>query len=435
MMGRGTAGDERLAAFRELHALKLQRDRLARYLKPQHPKMLRLGTDINRGEQLLLMYRDQSRAQLAAARQTLQLKIENVQNTIAEWEIKVIRANSKLAEADRLKANIQRLQQQHDRLDMLVQNIGISRNIDQETLEITDHASEPERSYSREIGIAGLGGAGGLGLGLGIILLVALRDDRFGSAREVCELVGNGVVGQVPEVKFNKKNPLLPRDCEEQHMYVESYRNIRSALLYLGIEGAKPKVILVTSAMPDEGKSTVCANLAHTLALGGARVLLVDGDLRKGTLHRLVGLNQAPGFADLLRDTAEPGEVLQTNSLSNLHFIASGKRISNAGDLFVGKALDDLLRTWREQYDHVIIDSTPVFAADDASTFAPKADGTLLVVRNRFSRSGQVKEALELLMLRQAKLLGVVFNRANADSRSYHYYKYKEYYGEPVGKA
>lgn len=425
------AGDDRLAAFKELHVLRLQRDRLAKYLKDKHPKMVRLNSEIRRGEELLSMYKDQSRAQIAAARQTLRLKMENVQQAVTEWQLKVVQANSQLAEAERLKLNVQRVQQVYDRLAKMVENLGISRNLDQETLAVLDPASEPERSYSREISMAGMGGMAGLGVGLGLILLVALKDDRFGSAREVIEKFGNGVVGQVPEVTFNGEKRLMLCDGEEQHMYAESYRNIRSALLYLAIEGAKPKIILVTSALPDEGKSTVAANLAHTLAMGGARVLLVDGDLRKGALHQLVGLNASPGFTELLRRSATLDETLQANSLPNLRFIAAGKRITNAGDLFISRELDDLLRAWREQYDHVIIDSTPIFAADDAVTLAPKADGTLLVVRNRFSRAGQVREALELLMQRQAKILGMVFNRANPKSRAYYYYKYKEYYASP----
>ncbi|HYG35799.1 MAG TPA: CpsD/CapB family tyrosine-protein kinase, partial [Clostridia bacterium] len=188
--------------------------------------------------------------------------------------------------------------------------------------------------------------------------------------------------------------------------------------------------VLITSALPNEGKSTVSANLARTVAQGGARVLLIDGDLRKGTLHSVMGLQREPGLSELLLQNLDPSKVIQIDSIPNLSFIAAGMRLHNPGDLFLGHTFDQLLARWREQYDYVVIDSSPVFAADDATTLAPKVDGTLFVVRSKFTGARQVKEALELLIRRQAKVLGLVLNRADASKRSYHYYKYAEYYAK-----
>jgi capsular exopolysaccharide synthesis family protein len=200
-------------------------------------------------------------------------------------------------------------------------------------------------------------------------------------------------------------------------------------LLFLATEGERPKILLIASAMPSEGKSTVAANLARTLALSGSRVLLVDGDLRKGHLHRLLGLQREPGLAELLTQTCEPDKVMQQDSLPNLTFISCGEMNSaNPGDLFLGSGLDQILARWRQEYDFVVIDSSPLFAADDASCLAPKVDGTLFVVRNRKSSARAAREALELLAQRQARVLGVVFNGADTSGRSYYYYKYAEYY-------
>jgi Mrp family chromosome partitioning ATPase len=97
--------------------------------------------------------------------------------------------------------------------------------------------------------------------------------------------------------------------------------------------------------------------------------------------------------------------------------------------LFLGQAFDQVLARMRRQFDYVLIDSSPVFATDDATTLAPKADGTLFVVRGNFSGARQVREALELLRQRQAKVLGLIFNRADASAHSYYYYKYADYHG------
>jgi len=420
---------ERQSTFQELELLKIQRDRLAKNLRPKHPKIVKLDADIERAVRLIEIFRRQSHEQLAAALQANQMKIENIVASIREWESKVLEANARIAESERLKLNVQRVQTVYDRLVVLLQNVGISRNIDQETLAVLEPASVPVRSYLREISVAGLAVVGSFVLGLGIALLVAVRDDRFTSAVEVDERIG-GLVGLVPNVPSpnGHASRMLLETNDDRHMYAESFRNLRSALLFLPFEGARPKVTLVTSAVPGEGKSTIAANLARALAMGGARVLLVDGDLRKGRLHEILGLPVDPGFAQYLQSGCHAENVMQQDSMPNLVFIPRGKIIGNPGDLFVGSALDGALEKWRKDFDQIIIDSSPVFAADDTSTLASRVDGILFVVREGFSRASAVREALELLALRQAKVLGLVFNRANTKAPSYHYYKYPDYY-------
>ena len=126
--------------------------------------------------------------------------------------------------------------------------------------------------------------------------------------------------------------------------------------------------------------------------------------------------------------------VIQKNSIENFFFLARGNARGQSGDLFLGEAFDQVLVRMRRQFDYVVMDSSPVFAADDASTLGPKMDGTLFVVRGNYSRARPVREALELLQQRQARVLGLVFNRANASARSYYYYKYADYHGAN-GKA
>jgi polysaccharide biosynthesis transport protein len=420
----------RQSDYKEVELLKIQREKLSKYLRPRHPKIVKLDADIQRGEQLMEIYRRQSREQLTAARQTTQLRIANVQASIQEWERKVVEANSRIAEAERLKLNVQRVQSVYDRLAALLQNVGISRNIDQETLAILEPAIPAKRSYRQEISLLAGSGMGGLGLGLAIVLLIAFRDDRFTSVIEINEKFGDSIVGQVPELPGLNGASTLPllQIEDERHTYAEAYRGIRSALLCAPAPNERPKVILITSAVPHEGKSTIAANLARTLALGGARVLLVDADLRRGRLHDLLGKQREPGLAELLLHSAELENAIQVDALPNLSFISRGGNVAHPGDLFLGATFDALLATFRERFDYVLIDTSPVFAADDATTLAPKVDGTLFVVRRRFSRAGAVRAALDLLYQRQARVLGLVFNRADASGDTYYYYKHSEYY-------
>ena len=424
------ASSEQQSSRNEIEILKMQREKLSKYLRPKHPKIVKLDTEIEHAEQLQAIYRQQGREQLVAARQANQMKTDNVMESIKEWEAKVVEANTTIAEAERLRLNIQRIQSVYDRLVLLVQNVGISRGIDQENLAILEPASPSKRSYVSEKSGLALAILGGLAAGLGVVFLIGVRDDRFTSVTEVNSTLGDTVVGLLPEVsqKGGGAMPLLALN-DSRHIYAESYRSLRSALLFLATDGERPKVMLIASSMPGEGKSTVAANLARTLALSGSRVLLVDGDLRKGHLHHLLGLQREPGLAELLAQTCDPDKVMQKDSLPNLTFIScGGKNSGNPGDLFLGSKLDQILARWRQEFDYVVIDSSPLFAADDASCLAPKVDGTLFVVRSRRSSARAAREALELLALRQARVLGVIFNGADTSVRSYHYYKYADYH-------
>ena len=424
-----SAATERQSAVKELEFLKIQREKLSKYLRPKHPKIVKLDADIERGQKLLEMYRNQNREQLATTRQALKMRADSVQASIREWEVKVVDSNARIAEAERLKLNVSRTQGLYDRLVNLLQNVDISRNIDQETLAILESASPAERSYKLDLILLALAILGSLVLGGGIIALITIRDDRFTSVVEVNATLGDNVVGLLPEVTQQGEVTMSMLELNDpRYMYAESYRSLRSALLFLPVEGERPKVLLITSAVPNEGKSTVAANLARTLALGGSRVLLVDADLRKGHLHKMMGLKCEPGLVELLQQPDNLDSIIQRDSLQNFAFLSRGKALGHSGDLFLGQAFDQVLARLRRQFDYVLIDSSPVFAADDATTLAPKVDGTLFVVRNNFSGARQVREAIELLRQRQAKVLGVVFNRADASAHSYYYYKYADYH-------
>jgi capsular exopolysaccharide synthesis family protein len=426
--GSSAADNGRLTPFQEVQMLKTQREKLSKYLRPKHPKIVALDEQIARGEQLIELFRTQSHDQLLASQQAVKMKVDSILASIKDWEGKVTEANTRIAEAERLKLNVTRAQSLYDRLAALLQNVDITRNTDLETLAILEPASVAKLSYKLIIIVSVLAVFVGLGLGGGIVYLIEKRDDRFTSVVEVNSTLGDAIVGMLPEVPHKRKEPIRLLELDDpRHGYAESYRSLRSALLFLPTEGERPKVLLITSAMPKEGKSTVAANLARTLALSGSRVLLVDADLRKGRLHRSLNMQAEPGLAELLHHTCDPDKVIQRDSIPNFAFVSCGAPCGNAGDLFLGAGFDQALARWRRDFDYVVIDSSPLFAADDASCLAPKVDGTLFVVRRGHSSARAVSEALDLLAQRQARVLGVIFNGADASARGYYYYKYADY--------
>jgi capsular exopolysaccharide synthesis family protein len=207
-------------------------------------------------------------------------------------------------------------------------------------------------------------------------------------------------------------------------------------------EAARPRIILVTSAVPREGKSTVAANLAYSLAVSGSRVLLVDADLRRSSLHQLFGVALKPGLREVLTKglpagaaivpvrlpqalAAESGES-DSFSSAKLFLLPSGESGTGSAEILLGSQVNELLRNLAAQYDYVIIDSPPVLATDDAMGLATKVDGVFMVVRASYTHSRMVRDALDRLHKCQVKILGMVYNRS-APSADY-YYRYRRDY-------
>jgi len=459
---------EFLGAQQKLQEVRIMRSRLSKSLRPEHPKIVKLDEQIAEGEKLVEYFSQQSHEQLANARQTVKLRIDPMQETIKEWEAKVNNASERIAECERLKLNVARLQELHDHLLALLQTVDVSKNLDQENITILDRPSEA-KDARRAILVAAFLLFVGLGAGLGLVFLVEQADDRVMSLEELGRRFEEWVVGQVPEVRRakKKKRPALLDADDHRHIFAESHRNIRSALFFANYNEPRPKTLLVTSAIPSEGKSTVAANLARTIAFAGGRVLLVDGDIRRGVLHQLFETPQGPGLSDLLLNggdlshcvipislNSQPSTLIPQPSTLNPHpspvsgppadpqlstinsqhssgglwLLPRGQTAHNSGELFLSEKCDRLLARMREEYDCVILDSIPVFAADDTTSLAPKVDGVLFVMRNKFTSADTARHALELLYERQAKVLGLIFNRADAHSRGYDYYKYAKFY-------
>lgn len=263
------------------------------------------------------------------------------------------------------------------------------------------------------------------------MLLVEFFSDRFTSPNEMSLHLDEEVLGQIPDSRIgpvNRKPGLLLAQSDGQQAFAEAFRGLRSSLLFMPVETTKPKIILVTSAVPKEGKTTVSANLAATLALAGSRVLLVDADLRRSALHRIFEVSPKPGLWEVLNEKVSPSQAIVATSETDLFFLPAGDSRSSGSEVFLRHPIDRLLRDWAAQYDYVVIDSAPVLATDDAGTLGPKADGVFMVVRASHTSSQLVREALQRLYRRNVKILGVVYNRATSSTDYYSRYT-KDYYG------
>lgn len=420
--------EDYLEMRKELNRLKAEKEEFERYLKPKHPKMIQFNRDIERAEHRLEIYRKQARQQLDETKQELRNRIKNLQKIIEKWEEKALENRSKLAEYERLNAEHKRKEELYNKLLGSMQSIDLNLNVDQETVSILEDASPP-REIREDFGKQMTQSAAfGLMLGAGLIYLVSLIDVRVITSNDLKQSFNLPVLGMIPleKVPRDRDLPLLTHN-DQRFVFAESFRTLRSSLIFLDMEMPSCLVIGITSSIPREGKTTVAGNLAVTLASASSPTLLVDGDLRRGQLHDRLGVNREPGLTDLLRSRRAAGDVIRKTEYTNLDFMATGELPDNPAELLLSPALDRFIQEMRLQYDYVLFDLPPILAADDTNTVAKKLDGSLYTVRSGITQVRQVKPALDRLAFSRANLLGFVLNSLDSRQQDY-YYKYYGYY-------
>jgi succinoglycan biosynthesis transport protein ExoP len=420
--------DQYLETKQQLAILKSERDEFAKVLRPKHPRMVEFSEKISQQETLITTLRQQSLERFKNKRDSIKRQIDNLNSVIADWDKKALSLSERLANYNRIKGNFDRTKSLYDRLVNNLHDVDVTRNVDQDLVSILEKASsgQPVKPGIERVLIIGV--CGGLVIGLSILFFLDHIDDRITSVVDTHSRLDEHILGQIPTQKH--KGSLEPlRENDPRHAFAESLRGLRSSLLYLPFEGDRPKTMLVTSAAPNEGKSTVALNLAITMSLAKVRVLLVDADLRRGTLHRWIGRESSPGLSDLLQGATSLENCVLPTSIRGLDLIVHGEETQNPGELFLGVRLDQFLRDIYGLYQYVIFDSSPIMAADDATSLAPKLDASIFVVRFYHSSARASKRALELLRDRQANVLGIVCNDVSRTHDEYYQYKYPEYYG------
>ena len=427
----GPEGDY-LKAKQSVQLLKAEREALSKDLRPKHPKILKLNDEITKQEKLIDLFRQDTVEKLETRRKSIGKQMENLQSNIKEWEAKALDLSQRLAQFNRIKGKADRLKTLYERLTSNLKDVNVSQSVDSgDQISIMEMATGPisvRPGLLRSL-LIGLG-CGALA-GIGILLLLDRIDDRMASFGEFQHHFSENVLGQIPKEKTKGRVTLLQPD-DARHVFAESYRNIRSSIFFMPYEGPRPKTMLITSSVPNEGKSTISSNLAITMALSGARTLLIDGDLRRGALRESFGVSSKIGFSEVLKQEVNWQEVVVPTSYPNLFLLPRGKTLGQPSEHLLRDTTDTLLREMYNHYDYIIIDSSPVLAADDSTSLAPKIDATLFVVRLSYTSARLTRKSLELLYNRQVNVPGVILNYVDTSLPEYYYYQYSEYYNTPV---
>jgi capsular exopolysaccharide synthesis family protein len=247
-------------------------------------------------------------------------------------------------------------------------------------------------------------------------------------AEETLRIRALGVVPKITDVSFDSL--VLHSDSSKPDSHLkESFRLIRTNLTINSESGALPQVILVTSSMPQEGKTCVAANLALSFATKGEKTLLIDGDLRRGRSHKLFEIQHRPGLSDILSNRATLAECIHPVGHENLTLLPCGKHINSASELLDSDAFGNLITEFRGKYQRIILDSPPVLGLSETLIMQRHTDGVMLVIWSDFTPMSSVKSAMQALQVNGANFCGFVLNRLDFSALTN---RYKYFYYAPL---
>ena len=219
-----------------------------------------------------------------------------------------------------------------------------------------------------------------------------------------------------------KNGVMLVTFAEPKHVVSEQFRTVRTNIEFAGAALDKFQVIMFTSSAMSEGKSTVSANVAVTWAQAGKKVLLIDADLRRPTVHATFRTLNLDGVTTVLTGKTKPEEVVEETFVNNLSIISSGPIPPNPSELLNSKRMGDLLDWARKNFDIIVLDAPPVLAVSDVQVLVPKTDGVVVVANIGKTLKGDLRRTIEVLKLAKAKILGSVERvKAKRGDRGYGY--------------
>jgi capsular exopolysaccharide synthesis family protein len=319
--------------------------------------------------------------------------------------------------------------------------VGNLSDIEAQTARSTDNlviispAVLPERPVSPKpvLNIA-LALGGGLALAIGAVLVLERLDQSVKSDEQLAERTGLVAIGHIAYVTPGRRRGDDLVVLAEGHSQVaEAYRALRTNLLFSSLD-REIRTVVVTSSVPNEGKSRTAANLAIVLAQAGHSTVLIDADFRRPSQHRIFGRIRNLGLSNLmLRDVPEEELVWPVEQVPNLSLVASGPTPPNPSELLGSAHLKSLLTTLRGRYRYVVIDTPPVNAVTDPTVLAAHADATILVIEQGTTTYPAVLRASQALTRVGANVVGAVVNKLRVESTGYYQYYYYHYYGGHEG--
>jgi polysaccharide biosynthesis transport protein len=412
--------------------LQAQIDQDASQFGAAYPKLIQERASLNGVQQSL-----QEEIKRTAERSENDFKVASKaeQGARAAYDndrVEAEKLNDKSIEYAILSKEADQSQELYQDLLKRLKEAGILEGLHSSNVTVVDQASAPARPSRPQVPLYLALGAGlGIFLGCCVALLVEAVDNKIQGADEV-EALQIPLLGISPQIEANKtgSHALMLDSRHADSAFGESVRRLRSGLL-ISRSGTPPQVLLVSSASPGEGKSTLSLSLAISLSQYEKKVLLVEADMRRPVLCRRLGLQRTDGLSVLLSDREAATAILPAANNPNLYLLPAGPTPPYPAELLGSPRMHTLMDEWRAEFDFIVVDSPPVLPVTDAQLLEEMADATVLLARVGFTTRAALERAYKLLLMHrkdQARpAIGVLLNFVAR--RSSAYYGYYGYYG------
>jgi succinoglycan biosynthesis transport protein ExoP len=428
---------------------KIQIAELSTQFGPSYPKVAQLTGQLKEIDtQILLETRKVAgkiRGQYLAAVQRESMLHDALEKQKQEEN----KLNESAIEYSILKRDLESYRTLYEGLMEKMKEAGVSAGLKSNNFRIVDVARVPtspiEPNIPRNLAFALMLG---LTSGVGLAFLLEGLDNTVRTTEQAQMISGLPPLGMIPMgsrtaregangkrlvIASSKEAVELVAQVRPQSQMAESYRAMRTSLL-LSHLGAPPKVIMITSALPQEGKTTTSINCAVVLAQKGVRVLLIDADLRRPSIHKTLGMGPRSGLSNVLTGSATLQQTITRSTiLPNLSILPAGTPPPNPAELLASSNMRDVLEELRGQYDHIVVDTPPTLSVTDAVVLSPRADAIVLVIRSGQTTKQALRRSRDILAQVNAKVSGVLLNAVDLSSPDYYYYyeyqgKYSRYY-------
>ncbi len=427
---------------------------LSERFREGYPAMTEARSRISRLEQEIADEKERIVGNIIGRHENLEAQAEALREAITEREQRILALNEQAVQYNILRREFQTNQELYDGLLQRMKEIGVVAGIQENNISLIERAQVAGAPFNpnipRNLAMALMIGLMG---GLGLALLLEFLDSSIRRVEDIERLVDRPVLGMVPIVKLRSKERAKKergkseersKDAERAVSHYsavhpksavsEAFRSLRTSLMFSTPEGM-PRTLMVTSAGTAEGKTTTAINLATVLAQNGARVLLIDSDLRKPRVHRDFNCFRAPGLTNriaLSENTGRDNSAIHPTHVENLFIMPSGNSTPSPAELLSSDRLARILDSCGRAFDHVILDSPPTLGLADAMILSRQVDGVVLVTRAGITAKDNFRVAIKRLSQVKAPVLGVVLNGFDLDSPEYAYYSsyYYNYEGE-----
>ncbi|MFY9558880.1 MAG: polysaccharide biosynthesis tyrosine autokinase [Terriglobales bacterium] len=436
--------------------LKIQIAELSTQFGPAYPKVAQLNSQLKEIDRQLQGETRKAVDHLRGQYQTALQRESMLRNALEKQKQEANRLNENAIEYSLLKRDVETNRQLYEGLLEKLKEAGVTAGLRSNNFRIVDAARAPaapvEPNIPRNLAFALMLG---ITSGVGLAFLLESMDNTVRTTEQaqlISALPSLGMIplGSKPSSNGNGGKRLALTSSREvvelvtqvrpQSQMAESYRALRTSLLLSSL-GAPPKAIMITSARPQEGKTTTAINSAIVLAQKGVRVLLVDADLRRPSVHKTLGMGPRSGLSNVLTGSATLEQTITPSPiLPNLFVLPAGSPPPNPAELLASSNMKDVLNELREQFDHIVIDTPPTLSVTDAVVLSPRVDAIILVIRSGQTTKQALRRARDILMQVNAHVTGVLLNAVDLTSPDYYYYyeyqgKYSHYYQEDPPEA